>query len=158
MVSASDSHSCALMNGGVQCWGSNLNGQIGNGTALDEVHTAYPVNTSVQTPLVGVTAIAAGSNHNCAAVDGGVSCWGLNSSGQLGVDSTANAAFAVAALPPGSGVTSVAAGGNFTCASSGVLTWCWGNGYNGRLGNGSLGYSVEFVIADSLFRDGFEND
>ena len=38
-----------------------------------------------------VTAIATGSEHNCAVLSGGtVKCWGLGSLGQLGNGSTSN--------------------------------------------------------------------
>ena len=55
---------------------------------------------------VGVGRLAAGSSHSCALSSAGtVSCWGLNSSGQLGNNSVVNARFPVA-VKGLSGVTS----------------------------------------------------
>ena len=43
--------------------------------------------------LVGATTVSGGRHHTCAVVAGGaVKCWGFNSYGQLGNDSTVNAA------------------------------------------------------------------
>jgi len=48
-VAAGDSHSCALLGDGtVQCWGSNLAGQLGNGTS-----NAVPSTSLVPITIVG---------------------------------------------------------------------------------------------------------
>jgi alpha-tubulin suppressor-like RCC1 family protein len=36
-IAAGPSHTCASANGGAYCWGDNVNGQLGNGSALDSL-------------------------------------------------------------------------------------------------------------------------
>ena len=82
-VSAGLNHSCAVVNGGVQCWGEDFYGQLGNSGTTQS-------NAPVQVTGVssGVTAVSAGGFHSCAAVNGGVLCWGRNVNGELGNNST----------------------------------------------------------------------
>jgi alpha-tubulin suppressor-like RCC1 family protein len=76
-------HTCAVVNGGVWCWGLNDHGQLGNAAATE---TWVPM--AVPTLSSGVKAISCGRTHTCAVVDSGVKCWGNNASGQLGNNST----------------------------------------------------------------------
>ena len=82
-IIAKNHWTCALLDdGSISCWGSNYNGQLGDGTNTDR-------NTPTQTASLGTNrtavAIAAGSNNVCAILDNGsVSCWGRNYAGQLG--------------------------------------------------------------------------
>ena len=83
MITAGESTTCALLDGGAQCWGRGRYGEIGNNSTDDS-----PVPSQVPGLTSGVTAIAAGTWHTCAAVNGEVRCWGLNDFGELGNDST----------------------------------------------------------------------
>jgi len=65
--------------GAAKCWGDNANGQLGNGVTAD---SHVPIQVTGLTS--GVQAIAAGTFHSCAIVNGAAQCWGLNINGQLG--------------------------------------------------------------------------
>ena len=81
-VDNGEQHTCAILdNGVVKCWGSNSNGQLGDGST-----TSSPTPVSVSLPAGrNAVALASGDYHNCAILDNGsVMCWGYNSNGQLG--------------------------------------------------------------------------
>ena len=101
-------HSCALVSAGggilsgeARCWGDNSVGQLGNATTsttpslvpqvVKNVRTIGGLGGSftIATPLGRTVGIATGRRHSCVLLaNGGVSCWGDNTSGQLGVNST----------------------------------------------------------------------
>jgi alpha-tubulin suppressor-like RCC1 family protein len=124
-------HSCAVVNGGVRCWGGNQFGEIGNGSTTQSTTPAQVTGLTS-----GVTAVATGV-HTCAVVNGGVQCWGLNASGQLGNGSTANSSVPAQVTGLTSGVTSLATGNSHSCAVVNGGVRCWGYNYDGELGNGS---------------------
>ena len=71
-ISAGAGQNCALVSGGVQCWG-HKNWDVPDDNSTTD--TYVPVAVSGLTS--GVTAVAAGS-HTCAVVNGGAQCWGSN--------------------------------------------------------------------------------
>ncbi len=81
-VEAGGYHTCARLSGGkVECWGSNYDGQLGNGLADRNSH---PTPIEVK-GISSATQFTAGDLHSCALLsDGRVKCWGQNNSGQLG--------------------------------------------------------------------------
>jgi alpha-tubulin suppressor-like RCC1 family protein len=128
-------HTCALTTvGSVMCWGLNSDGQLGDGTV-----TTRLTPTAVSALGSGVTAIATGDYHTCAlTTGGGVVCWGDNSYGQLGDETTTDRWTPTPVTGLGSGLLAVAAGSYHTCAlttSGGVV--CWGYNYSGQLGDGT---------------------
>jgi alpha-tubulin suppressor-like RCC1 family protein len=75
-------HSCAIdAQNGVWCWGSNSNGQLGDGTTVD---SNVPVRAA--NPGVSVSRVTVGAAHTCLKPDSGprALCWGDNAYGQLG--------------------------------------------------------------------------
>ena len=89
-------------------------------------------------PLVA-SAIAAGTSHTCAIVEGGrVMCWGDGTHGQLGdgVSPKGHRSLVPQRVPGIAGATAIRAGGDTTCAIVGGGVRCWGEGGFGQLGNG----------------------
>ena len=86
-ISAGYDHTCALLtDGGVRCWGSNNNGQLGDGTSTDRTSPpSSDINLGSGYTAIG---ISAGGGHTCAMLqDGDMKCWGARGGGQLGDDS-----------------------------------------------------------------------
>ncbi len=138
-LAAGDYHGCALTEGGgVKCWGWNPYGQLGDGRACS-FFCPYVVSTTGLES--GVESLAAGGYHTCAIVsDGGVNCWGANSSGQLGDNSIFQRLTPVDVVGLSGPVAKLTAGYNHTCAlmqAGGVQ--CWGSNGFGQGGAGFFG-------------------
>jgi alpha-tubulin suppressor-like RCC1 family protein len=92
-----------------------------------------------------VTQITAGYNHTCALTNAGaIQCWGANTNGQLGAESSDRCGDFDCSVTPiavtgvTGGVSAAAAGFAHTCAitSDGGLK-CWGFNLYGQLGDGT---------------------
>jgi alpha-tubulin suppressor-like RCC1 family protein len=128
-IVAGHSHFCARIRGGsFRCWGTNSNGQLGDGMTTDRSEP------SPESAPIGATGLAAGGTHTCALVGGGsVRCWGNNRYGQLGDGTTTDhlTPHAVSLI----GATQVVAGDSHTCALLRGSVQCWGRNNHGQLGD-----------------------
>lgn len=117
-------HTCGIdTQGELSCWGQNGGGQLGSGSSGASSPPASVLLGAGQ-PLTGVHQVALGDAHSCALVDGQVHCWGVNSSGQLGVAGGGTSyARALSLLD----VASLSVGSDYTCVvgTNGSAS-CWG--------------------------------
>ena len=87
-IAAGGQHSLALRKDGTLfAWGSNWNGQLGNGKLKAGAHCSVPqpvLGPDGKAALSKVTAISAGGLHSAAVTrDGQVFAWGYNGTGQI---------------------------------------------------------------------------
>ena len=162
VVSANNTNCAVLTSGGVDCWGSDQFGQLGDGVFTNAHH-----GRALSVPVIGVggsgtlggvvsvtgDGIQRSASGFCALLtSGGVDCWGEGGGGDLGNGTTVSSAVPVQVLGVGGsgtlgGVTSLTSDGTGSyCALLGShRVDCWGEG-GGGLGNGTT------VTAPSRYR------
>lgn len=148
-LTAGEASNCAVLTTGqTRCWGSNSNGQLGDGTVTP---STTPVAVGGPEAFVSVTI---GSVHSCGLTAAGAAwCWGLNQgTGQLG-DGTLIDRLLPVAVSGGHTFTQLAAGSQHTCGlRSDQVVLCWGSNANGRLGTGVPGNSsVPVAVASGTY-------
>ncbi len=136
-ITAGYAHSCALHEDGtISCWGHNNFGQLGNGTGgNDKERSLVPVQVL---GITDATTITTGRYHSCALhQDITISCWGLNSSGQLG-NGTENGSYVPVQVWSIYDATTITTSNDHSCAlHQGGTISCWGDNFYGQLGNGT---------------------
>lgn len=147
-IAVGQDHTCVLLVGGtVRCWGQNFGGELGLGHENHIGDDELP--SSVSTVSLGGEAVqlAAGNDHTCAVMTGGVvRCWGRGVQGQLGYGDGDGQAIGDNELPNsrdpidlGRKVVQVSAGQWSTCARTAEGdVYCWGWGETGALGHGDV--------------------
>jgi alpha-tubulin suppressor-like RCC1 family protein len=153
-IATGNSHTLALCtDGSLAAWGSNSNGQLGNGSTSTSTNPVAVDQTGV---LAGrrVVAISAGNFHNLALCsDGTIAAWGGNISSQLGDQTTTNRNRPVEVTATGAltgrRVVAIAAGSSHSMALSddGAIV-AWGSNEFGKLGNGGTSNSNVPVEVD----------
>ncbi len=161
-ISAGGEHTCVVAsNNKAYCWGTNRYGQLGNNSTTNS-STAVAVTTSGVLSGLTVKAVASGDSHTCAVASNNNSyCWGLNSYGQLGNNSTTNSLVPVTVTTSGalSGLTIkfVTAGSHHNCTvASNDKIYCWGYNSYGQLGASSYNNSsvaVSLNITGAMIND-----
>jgi alpha-tubulin suppressor-like RCC1 family protein len=161
-------HSCAVSSAGaLHCWGSGELGRLGYGNdtpvaGIDDSSGARGLSSLPAVPFGAgkkVSAVACGSAHTCALfVDGGVRCFGLNSTGRLGfptngrvgsTPSTTPDKFRDVELPLPA--IAVSAGDEHTCALlSDLRVYCWGFGPLLGYNNASVDVGSSLTVLPSI--------
>jgi alpha-tubulin suppressor-like RCC1 family protein len=156
-IRAGGDTTCAIVGGGVLCWGAGDFGQLGNGVAKDGYVSVKPVPV---TGLSGVIDLSVTGTNACAALeDGSVWCWGRNApEAWLGFTSPDCGPYtlenpdgpsksvsypceaAPKVVPSAKLAKRVASGGAHNClrTDEGSLR-CWGSDQFGQLGVGTFG-------------------
>jgi alpha-tubulin suppressor-like RCC1 family protein len=170
-IALGNHHACAIASGGaVYCWGDNTYGQLGvdpTGTPTSSSPVQVIGVGGVGT-LSGISALSSGGGHTCGITAAAhVVCWGDDTNGDLGNNSTLSsyAPVEVQAVGGGgalAGVTSIAAGEFHTCAVAAAdglgntdVVDCWGDGLDGDLGNNAAVESDVPVEVAGLGGSGF---
>lgn len=139
IASGAEGGAAVLADGSVRNWGTNIEGQIGDGT-VGAPGACGCLGPAVVPGLGGVKALSGGNRFRLSLqADGSLRGWGANNVGQLGQGTTASPSasptLAAPGLPP---PQAISAGGFHTLAllaGGGVMAW----GYNesGQLGDGT---------------------
>ena len=174
-IAIGSQHICAIVDlptrkGGLTCWGDNSAGKLGAIAPATQALVMKPILDLNSDPVfldfgtgsdgkpLEVVDVSAGVEHSCVILkDGKVKCWGGNSSGQLGIGSTAS--IGISATQMGSSLSavdlkgvaavSIAAGSGHTCAVlSDFTAKCWGDNYYGQLGQGVGANKIGAVPTD----------
>ncbi|TFW25756.1 RCC1 domain-containing protein [Duganella callida] len=144
-VAAGKRHVAALKTGtgttpvtALYTWGSNANGQLGDGTTIDK---NKPTLVSTGTTATSWLAVAVGDNHTVAIQkDQTLWAWGDNSAGQIGNGATSSTAVSAPVQIGTAQWVLVAAGSMHTLAiKSDNTLWAWGQGGDGQVGNNGQG-------------------
>lgn len=150
-VAAGSTHTLALTaDGRLFAWGSNLYGQLGDGSTVSSL-LPVPVGYTRQLAPLRWAQVAAGRYHTLAVTrDGRLYTWGSNRFGQLGEDRDVQHSLPEPLPLPadlaGTAWTQVAAGDVHSLALSadGRLV-AWGNNCSGQLGDGSSTWKLSPV-------------
>ncbi|MFN8017769.1 MAG: Ig-like domain-containing protein [Acidimicrobiales bacterium] len=133
-LAAGYDHTCAVKaDGSVWCWGGNATKQIGNNSTANAL-------SPVQVTALGTakaTNVSLGAGYTCALLDtGSISCWGINSTGQLAQPNLASPVGTPTTVPGISDARALSSGTYDTCAlrATGAI-FCFGDPAGSALGN-----------------------
>jgi alpha-tubulin suppressor-like RCC1 family protein len=136
IATGGSNYHCAIKNQDLYCWG-------GYATFLDAEGTKVELTKSI-TPIKilskGVTTMSLGGSHACVIQNEKVKCWGINSKGQLGNNSTSDSPVPVDVVDLPGTPTAVAVSlkaGSYSCAIANKKLFCWGSNFGGQLGTGT---------------------
>jgi alpha-tubulin suppressor-like RCC1 family protein len=165
-AAAMGGHAVAVVNDGtLRTWGTNHEGQLGDGTYTDRADPVQVVDpTDPSGFLTGVRAADKGAWFTLAVMqDGTVRTWGANHWGQLGDGTNTGSTVPVRVVDPTdpsgflTGVRAVAAGTacGLALMDDGTVR-AWGANHQGQLGDGTnTGSTVPVQVIDPTDPSGF---
>jgi alpha-tubulin suppressor-like RCC1 family protein len=133
-ISAGGASTCAVTTAGAaKCWGWNHDGQLGDGTNVDQTMPVDVVGLGS-----GIETIATNALDACVVTTGGAAkCWGWNGSGILGDGTTNNSNVPVDVSGLGSGVAAIGVADQSCALTTVGGVECWGDNTFGELGDGT---------------------
>lgn len=136
-------HTCGVTaTGEAYCWGSNADGQLGDGTLMDRPTPTAVASSGAMPEGFSFAALAAGGDHTCGAgAAGNAYCWGTDR----------DLIPTPVEMPAGQTLASLAAGYSHTCGVTAAgMAYCWGSNGSGQLGDGSsTAQSIPTAVAIS---------
>ena len=143
-------HALALKSDGtVWTWGSNSQGELGNGTKVNSPTPVQVVGSGGVGALGAVTAVAGGFGHSLALMSNGTAdAWGAGGWGQLGDGATNDSATPVQ-VSGLIGADQISASGYTSMARTGSGVLGWGYNGSGQLGNNTTASSSTPVAVQS---------
>jgi len=143
-IFAANDHTCALLvSGTADCWGGNIEGQLGNGSTTEsDVPVAVLINDLSAQGAIRVASQF--SINTCALLASGTAeCWGDDQSDGLGNDATTLEIPSPVAMTVVSEMKAVNNGAFGTCVllANGTVQ-CWGGNGHGEVGNGTTTDSI----------------
>ncbi|MFM6928361.1 MAG: RCC1 domain-containing protein [Bdellovibrio sp.] len=133
-------HTCAITtDGDLYCWGSNSNGEVGDGTLVDKSSPVL-IDSGIKYSMVSL-----GGNSSCGITDSGIlKCWGLSEG------TASNKRQLPTVIDSGQSYIDVSVSDVSACAvTSGNKLKCWGNNTYSNLGDGSTTTSLAPKVIDT---------
>jgi prepilin-type N-terminal cleavage/methylation domain-containing protein len=135
-ISAGYYQTCAIRsNGKAYCWGSNYNGELGDGTKTDRL-----IPTEIAGNFTDWVQISVEYYHTCGLRSNGKAyCWGDNYVGQLGDGTTAGRLIPTEIAGNFTDWVQISVGRYRTCGiRSNGKAYCWGSPHDGELVGGGV--------------------
>lgn len=154
-ISAGYYHTCAMANGGMQCWGDNSFGQLGDGSTTSSATPIYVQGLpQILNAIPGVSPnvtdkISTNYDYSCALLGAGygVMCWGQS---PVVANAAGNSTKPVT-VPGLAQAEAISTGVLHACAlMPGGTVSCWGDNMYGELGDGSTTYRAAPVEVSGL--------
>ena len=133
------------------CWGSNEEGQLGNGQYGAHKYSAVPVEVGGDIVGKNVTAIGGTGDVSCAIADGKIYCWGSNEEGELGYNAPRHPTLSPDPVPvatggdpywrlqPGYKAVKLSTSGSRSQTMCAIMdtgiAYCWGQAIFGQTGS-----------------------